>query len=447
MNCTLSTQLTNSCGLKKLFSGGIKNVVRLIKLDEGSYRAQYGLDSLTIDEIYSPNIYSINISDLSYSMSSEKDLYSHSLTGKIYNIDSDIESALFSTRNDKYFVIFSPKSESSYRGFGFEFGAILEYKHNINNDESSWEVELKETSNFPLFSLNNDMFDDYRVFDINYVPIISECEISGGENTGYSINKLYAGVDTFNRPLDSNGRLISITSNKQCAKILEDETPPADYDIVGEYTINDTIDGINVKNYDVSTCSISGSIIVSPSTVNIDTTVNLEKEISITSDNYWSILDKDSIVTFKISETEGVAGDQEIKVENGLGGSETIRFKNVYTGELANLTVNSYLIRTDKTEYTIPAGTNIYTIPVEARGGSGNFEATKTLSSDDVELEVVDNIIYLIKKRSFTENTDMSLTITHTDWTDESKILNITFQAATDTDPDYVLVAEYCEIE
>lgn len=445
MNCTLSGSLSNQCNLKKLFGGGIKYRISLFKFDTTTYTSINGLSSLEIDDISFTDKYTMDISDLSYNMSVNNNGYSHKLEGKIYNVDNWIQQGLFSTREDRYIVVFSLKNETELKGFGFETGAIVSFSQNIDSKEHFWNITFEELSNYPLFSVSPTADDDTKIYEAIYKLENYYCETSGIERTGYKVYTVAAAYNSSGKPLDIDGHIVA--GNKKQAAYLLENTEGEIYDVVGYFSVDDTINGESVRSFDTKTCAVSttGTLTVSPSTINLDSNSYKTDNITVTTAYSWTVLDKDNIKYCSIDTTNG-KGNKVITVSGALGGTDTVRFYCIDTGEISTVVINSYLV--DAIDfYSMTSEDLVLSIPVTCSGGTGTFSVEKVLDNTSVNVTVSNNNINIIRNTTLQSDSVLKLKIKHNDFQDEYKIITIEIIGYGDTSPKYEIVAEYCEID
>lgn len=452
MSCTLSQSLTNSCRNNRLMLGGIKENISLFKISETKFNSKEGLDSLVIDELYSPVRYNLDISNLDYELGVSEGFYTHKLEGKIYNIDSEIQKALYSTENDRYIVVFKPKGEN-YRGFGFYLGATLRYSQDINSDENSYTITLEETSPYSLHELEYDIFNDSKKYKPIYKPSLPICVLEGGKNNGFVRWNGFLKYNSFDQPLDINNNLISWSGNKQAGYFYINYYRPEEiYDVVGLYDSTLIIDGLDYNttefNPTICTVEIDTNFIVEPELINIDTTENLSWNFTVESDNNWTILDKENIKFCTISDYFGYPGKTTVEVSEGKGGTDILRVQNINTGQIKTVQVNSYVVNIPFYRRTLGSSELNFSIPINVFGGSEDFIYECDLPTSLLYLEKRDGVLYgYLPQGSFNEDTIASIKITHRDWSDEHKEIAITFLKPMDNEPMWEIVGQYCEIE
>lgn len=477
-NCSLSKNILKGC---KLFDGGINDKVILIKksdVSQISYKGEdsedpnfIGIESLIVTNIDYSDYKEINLSDVTYTNSRNGKLIEHSLKGKIYEHSSELNSLLRETKEDLYLVLFKCNSDNYYKAFGIEFGSKLNYNQNINSEEAYWEIEFTELSKFPLFSVDSYTFSDDKIFDIIYIPsyftlgpipTVSDrliCELNeDGDKTGYTISTTASARNYLGVPLDINGRPVTSdysTGRNAILRLVEEDggysesywEETYDYDVVGTYIKTDIINDKPVRVYDDSVCSneITGSIELNQNEINIDTTENLSYTLQLTSTSNWSI-DTETLNYCNISPLYGNSGTTNIVISGAKGGVDNIRFKNLETKEIINLTVNSYVIKV-KSEWNILSDTTVVDIPITALGGDNGFSVEQIDECDNIEYEQVESTLHIIITEPFAEDTTVNFEVTHSDWVSETKTISLNFKSPGDLDPHWVLIAEFCELE
>lgn len=449
MSCTLSQSLFGDCKNNKLFGGGIKTTVTLFKLPETKFYSKNGLNSLVIDELFSPNRYDIDISNLDYSLSVSDNSYVHKLSGKIYNLDGEIQKALFETENDRYIVVFRPKGEG-LRGFGFSFGAVLSYSQVVGTDENSYSITLEEKSPYSLFELDYDIFNPNKEFSTVYTPSFGTCRVESGNKTGWLDYNAILAVNANGEALDRFGYKSSVSGVFQ-AGYFREGFDASDYDVLGRFD-GDTvvIGGVSYKTstFDPSQCEIEEyeTFEITPSVVVLDSTNYTEAEIAIDCDSNWSVLDKEMIKYSELSEYSGLDGLSLIKAYNGKGGVDVLRIQDLKTLQIKTLTIQSYIIKIPFYRRTVGQGELSFSIPIESYGGDQSFTFSSTASPDLLSLVKDGDVLYGYIQELPEEDTVVEITIKHSNWPDEEKTIGLTILAPRGTDPQWTIVGAYCEV-
>lgn len=299
MSCTLSQSLFGDCKNNKLFGGGIKSTITLFKFPDTKFNSIDGLNSLVIDELFSPNRYDIDISNLDYSMSVSDNNFVHKLSGKIYNLDGEIQKALFETENDRYIVVFRPKGEN-LRGFGFSFGAVLSHEQVVGTDENSYSITLEEKSPYSLFELDYNIFSKDKEYEPTYIKALPQCRLENGKKTGWVDYGAILKVNSAGEPLDRLDILCSSYSRPQ-AGYFREGVETEGYDSLGTYSGDEVIIGgvvYKTSEFNPIECQIEtlGTFDINPNVIYLDSTDNLSASFSVDCDHNWSIIDKELIM-------------------------------------------------------------------------------------------------------------------------------------------------------
>jgi hypothetical protein len=289
-----------------------------------------------------------------------------------------LESKLFDAKNGRYIVCFKPLNQINYRMFGWQEGAIMEsVELTLNDTTTSYIVTFSYESIFPLFEVKADNFDlNNKIFIPIWQPLynISYCVMEGSNRTGYAIAEYVPKITQAGQPLDVNNKLCSISGLKQDAYKYDQISGDGGYNIVGTYNDLGIFDGKPVKVYDETLCppSASGTISVSPSSINLNTNNNASS-FSCISTHRWDLKEEPSLVVVQPNSGNETLNGEIIR--GNRGGVNYVLFQNKYTKEIVQVIVNIYLIKC-VLNYTFPAGTNSFSIPVVAEGGSNDFSFT-----------------------------------------------------------------------
>lgn len=419
MNCKIVNDIV---GCAKMFGGGIYPIVYLYDFDTTNIVYDGDLNIKEINGQYTL----LKGAEWTYAMDIKDNAYQHKLSGSIV---LDALEEFYNAENQSFIIVFAEKN-GDYKCFGDQFGAKLSFSQDITNEKSEISVSFGELSDSVLKVVDATNFVRDRIYHVKLNDVNWVCEAA---SNGYKFPQYQTYTNYQGEPLDRDGRLVSITGNKQAA-YKATSAPDGDYDIVDTYVGEDkhVYDAINCPN------TTTGSISVSPGVINLDTTGNPTAMLEIVSDNNWSVLNKDEIKTFTLSAYNGIQGTMRITVYNGLGGTERIEFINVETREVVTVIVNSYVINVKET-YEMDGSDRMISIPVTCNG-----TITATTESDVVSLDVSDNVIYVSLVESPTVDTNVWIKVKHNDWPDEEKDVLVKVKAIAEDAPHWVLVSEYC---
>lgn len=438
MYCTLNNNINNNCN--GLHGGGIRSELRLYKIND----CKVTTDGLTIKNIEGDS-YLLYAESLEYKQSEENGIYTHTLNGKVLDIATSVKENLYSSRNDRFLVVYRTKGSSQIDAFGIKFGAVISFGETITNEESGFSFELKSVSNYPLYSVEQGAIDVYgKVYHKRYVPSTEQCEVNGdGDQTGYIVANYLVAVNSNNQPLDTDGHLCSESGELQSAYKLQG-LPISNYHIEGDYIAGANIEGTSTRRYDGVDCvnELSGTITLNTNSITLNTTDKVSQDVQITCSGSWSVLDAYAIEYCKLSAISG-QGNATITFSGALGGSESIRIINNETREVVTLEVNTYVVQLQSTYES--RNELMFAIPCRAIGGAGTFSALS--SASNVEMEVVGNTLQFTLNETPDAETVFNVVVTHNSDEGERKSMIVTIHKGADNEPHWVKVAQYCEVE
>lgn len=122
-----------------------------------------------------------------------------------------------------------------------------------------------------------------------------------------------------------------------------------------------------------------------------------------------------------------------------------VRIINNRTREIVQLSVVTYVV-------TAPGaydnnGDMVFSIPVNAYGGSGRFEFESGISPAIADVEALSNSIQVSLNATPTADATYDIVVRHKDSAVERKTIRVTIRKAGDNEPNWVKVAQYCEIQ
>lgn len=361
-----------------------------------------------------------------YQESFDDGKWTHNLTLSVPTIAHVYEELLVDSLNSKYLVCFKPKGAEDYRCFGWKFGASLNYSLNIGSDSRGYNMTITDESEYPLLSVQKEVFGDKsRVYTPYYVPNfdIVSCELdANGMKTGYIVASFVEKVNENNQPLDAYNRMCQWTQNKQQAYKYNAISSDGNYQIIGTYDSDATFGGIPVKELDYDRCSaeVIGSITLSQKknhAISLNSTVTSATFV-VESTAWWAIEGYPKYHT--LSAIRGESGQTTITVHhNGIGGSEVIYFQNLFTKEIAILTVTSNIIKCND-NYNISSRTKALVVTPIVGGCSSNY--TYSISpSTTIQKDDIGNLLINLSSTP----TAYTLTLEHSCDSSERKVITI----------------------
>lgn len=440
MDCTLNNNINNPCD--RLHGGGIKDEIRLYKLKE----TKVVEDGLMINDIISDRHYLLFADALEYKQNEENGVYTHSLSGKVLNVSSEVQSNLFASKNDKYLVVFRQKGRNEINAFGVRFGAVVKVGETINTEESSFSIEISAKSDKPTYEVDRNAMEEYgKVYAKNFIPSTEQCEVVGDRQTGFLVANYMVAVNINGEPLDEEGMLCTESGRPQTAYKLQG-MPIGGYHIEGDYVAGQVVNGNPTRRYDADTCEneTEGTISLSNDNIIINTTNKKSQSVDIICADSWSVLDAYNVKYCSFSQTSG-QGNKTITISDAVGGSEVVRIINNRTREIVQLSVVTYVV-------TAPGaydnnGDMVFSIPVNAYGGSGRFEFESGISPAIADVEALSNSIQVSLNATPTADATYDIVVRHKDSAVERKTIRVTIRKAGDNEPNWVKVAQYCEIQ
>lgn len=439
MSCTLTQNINPKCG--ELFGGGIKSEIRLYKLPN----AKAVINGLEITDIIADDYYLMFADGVEYKQESENGVFTHTLTGKVLNVSTETQNALFASKNDNFLVVYRIKGNNTAKAFGVRFGAKIANSQTINNEEGSFSITITAKSNTPLYSVSENAFDyTNKTFAPFYKATGEFCEASGGVQTGFKAFNYVVRQNINGEALDANNKLCETTGNKQAAYILSG-VAVGNYQKIGEFGKGEIVEGVQTLIYDNELCAneTSGTISVNQNTFNLNTTTAKTATIEVSCEDSWSVLEAMNITTVQLDKVNGI-GNGSIVISNPTGGSETIRIINNRTMEIVSVTINSFVLNTISSRI-VDNNELLVNIPCQAIGGA-NPTFTAETEQSGVEIEVVGNVISFTSP-SVDIDTTFAIVVTHSNDNTEKKTISVTLLKGDDNSPKWVVVAQYCEVE
>lgn len=438
---------------------GIKKKVYLFNRNDISglnfYRDRLDTDTRVDSSTYISSIstsepfYTIVGNVVTYTEQRNGDNYNHTLTITINTKDYSIDEILYMVKNNKYFVVFEAVGEDNARGFGWgedDEGAEISSSLNISETEDYYTLTITQTTEYPLFSVSKDALDlSKMVFAGNFVPDFVyniQCKIGlDGDNNGYIMAMTAPYVNSAGQALDRDGHLSEYSGKKQAAKVRNDYVT-SEYDIIDTYTVDAVVDGYYTTVYNSEACElpITGSISVTPNTIELFPNNGYYPTVNVKSSAPWK-LDSEPTVC-NITPSEGY-DNTNVTVMRYDGGNETLVFRNRATDITAELKVYSYTLYSSVKSLMIDeAGT--YTVDVLCKGGT-NVGFTVSADTSLAKNIIVNDNSFTFTVDNVSQNAIINFTIKHKS-TDRLSIKVVAQIITENKTPQWVIVSEECEV-
>lgn len=170
------------------------------------------------------------------------------------------------------------------------------------------------------------------------------------EKTGFQQAVIVYRVDLEGNPLDTDGRLISETGNKQAIGLLDGypNPNPALYEVQFYFTPEDSVDGVPTVIY-TDNCATGYIFTTPPGTVAL-TTAQPSAPITVTSSGPWTA---DSPAFVNLSRYTGPRGDTVVTLtKTATEGQGNLTFTNTQTGQTATV----YVLNTANSIWILASG-------------------------------------------------------------------------------------------
>ena len=323
--------------------------------------------------------YRIDATNITYQEEYGDNNYSHTLTAYIKSVRTDIEEVLQEAVHGKYVVAFRVVGEEDYKLVGWKEGLSLDEVLDISKENNAYTLTLSGVTTYPHMSADKDNFNlANKVFEPIFEPLFEAGSVIC--SNGWAIAMYVVKQNAAGQALDEDNKLVQYSGKRQDAYKLSFASD-GNYNILGTYDENAFYNGKSVKMYDTELCTISCSISISPSTIQLNSTTT-SATISITSSGNWYLASPSSTASF--SRTEGGVNDQTVWVySEGNCGNEVLTFKNKNGGCSANLSITSNIIKLNSPVY-YPNGTTEVTLKPNAccQYTATSSEGTATVNPD-----------------------------------------------------------------
>ena len=438
--CGMGSTVMSSAGIRDgIYVFNIDDVKNLVFVEDARPDDNLIINNIVTSEPY----YQIGATSLSYTEEYDNGKWTHRLTGTLGNILTEFEDILSDAVNGKYLVCFKPNGEENYRVFGWRYGASVAYSTSIAADNTTYSITFTDTSEYPLFGCFRDNFKvETKVYSPVWKGLVSSeyCEVNGGKNTGYLTLGYIVKVNSAGEPLDKNNMLCQYSKLKQDAYKLR-SVSDGGYNIVGTYNSSDTINGVVVRQKNTNVCPLNntGSITLSTTSIRLNSTTALSRELTLTSTGPWVLDNTPKYCTVNIK--SGSAGTSKLIFTYGNGGFERLTFKNLATGEEKQVEVHNNIIKV-QSEETYPYGTTSVTIPIDVSGDGTDF----TISSDKGSGVVNKNGTFTIKNIPASNQTQtINVEVTHGHDSNEKKQVKITIVGNDMSQAKWSIISQFCE--
>lgn len=453
LNCKINQNIRKECNTQV---GGIYDTIYLYDIDDveslsftNDTRYDSGASVATINS--TKPFFTFEVSDGEYHEQNDGDEYTHELTFNIHKTQ-DIEKILSDAKNSNLLVCFRLKTESSYRMIGWNLGAKLTYELQTGDDGNYYTVTLTDESEYPSFETDPSNFNlRGKTFDPLFVPNfgISTCETSGGSLTGYRIASYVTKQNSVGEPLDVDNKLCEYSGKKQVAYKLSGLSD-GQYEIIGTYGINAVYNGQAVRMYDPTHCSSTGSgtITVSPTTIILSAHSTPQVNMSITTDDTWSIVSNTPFAT--LSKYNGKGNGNVVVSYNGLKSptSGNIQVRNENTNEVVTVNTEMFGVWLSGSG-TIPYSSPKFTFQIDSAGGSGQYEYEIT-NPDGVQFVTQRSgntytVTVTDKSKIPPTGTIFTITANHKDYPNEKDVITVKI-VGDETRADWNVVSQRCEL-
>ena len=442
INCRLYRDITISTGESGCMlvdvNVGIQDGLYIFNLDDieglvfsGDSRPDASLFVDTI--ITSQPFYRIDATNLNYTEEYEDHYYHQTLTASIISVRNEIEEIMEAAVHGRYVIAFKVIGNEHYKLIGWKEGLSLDDELTIASEDNSFQLTFDGNTTWPMMEADKSNFNlANKVFEPTFEPLFEVGKVVCHDN-GWATAMYVVKVNAAGQPLDTNNKLCQYSLLPQDAYKLQG-VADGGYHIIGTYTTNDFIEGKAVDIYDTSLCNVSGSITVTPSTVNLNSNITTSA-ITVVSSQEWELVTYPSFL--QISRTGGGVNDQLVYIYGtDICGSEILTFRNRVTRQTANLTVHNDRIGIGS-NYTYPNGTTNFTLTPTICG-----TYTATASSGTVTINGDGS--FTVTGLSVSNN-EQTITVTLTAGT-ETKQVTITI-LGNNTAPMLRAIAEWCQTE
>lgn len=375
--------------------------------------------------------YKIDATNISYQEDYNDHNYTHNLTAYIKSVRTDIEEVLQEAVHGNYVVAFKVIGEEYYKLIGWKEGLSLDEVLNISSENNAYTLTLSGVTTYPHMSADKDNFKlENKVFEPIFEPLFEAGKVVCHD--GWAVAQYVVKVNAAGQALDEDNKLVQFSGKLQDAYKLQGASD-GNYHILGAYDENASYNGKAVKMYDDSLCDVDCSISISPSSINLNSTIT-SSTLSITSNDDWQLVSSPSTVS--LSRTTGGVNDQTVWVysEDNCG-TETLTFKNKRGGCTANVTINNNVIKIEPIYYYPNRTTSVTLKPITCC----NYIITSTDGTATV-------------------NPEGSFTVSGISGQDEQKTVTVTLSCGSETKTTQLIIygintargaraiSEFCEV-